>query len=276
MEHWRSDFVTANGISLHYTRTGGDGPPLVLVHGITDNGLCWTAVARALGDDYDVIMADARGHGLSDAPESGYTPEHQAADLAGLISGLGLQRPLVLGHSMGAISTLVMAGLYPELPRAILLEDPPPWWQSTAEPPPESVERMNGIKSWLTVVKQKSFDELIAQNRAENPGWSEDERLPWAESKLQFSPSIAEVVTPQIPVSVDWATVLRRVVCPALLITADPSRGAATGPEHAAALAELVPQLEVAHIPGAGHSIRRDRIDAYVAAVRAFLTATSA
>src|SRR5688572_12373589 len=140
MDTWRSDFVEANGIRLHYTRTGGDGPPLVLAHGVTDNGLCWTPVAEALAPEYDVIMADARGHGRSDAPEHGYTPADQAADLAGLIAALGLGRPILLGHSMGAITTLVLAGTYPQLPRAILLEDPPPWWQSSGAPPPDVAE----------------------------------------------------------------------------------------------------------------------------------------
>jgi N-formylmaleamate deformylase len=65
MAHWQSGDVTANGIRLHYTRTGGDKPPLVLAHGVTDDGLCWTPVAAALAPDYDVIMVDARGHGRS-------------------------------------------------------------------------------------------------------------------------------------------------------------------------------------------------------------------
>jgi N-formylmaleamate deformylase len=276
MEHWRSDFVEANGIRLHYTRTGGHGPPLVLAHGVTDNGLCWSPVAEALAPGYDVIMADARGHGLSDAPERGYTPADQAADLAGLITALGLRRPILLGHSMGAITTLVLAGTYPELPRAILLEDPPPWWQSEATPSPEVAERMAGIKAWLTLVKSKTREELLAENRAESPHWSEAERRPWAESKLQFSPHIAEVVQPGNAVSVDWPAVLGRVSCPALLITADPGRGAATAPEQAEALRATLPQLQVAHITGAGHSIRRDQLGPYLGAVRAFLASLPA
>src|SRR4029079_7250210 len=94
---WVSGDAAANGITIHYSRTGGaDGggkPPLVLSHGATDNGLCWTRVARDLESDFDVIMPDARGHGLSDAPEQGYSSAEHAADLAGLIRALGLERP---------------------------------------------------------------------------------------------------------------------------------------------------------------------------------------
>src|SRR5947209_17951539 len=85
---WTSGEVQTNGIRMHYYRTGGDGlkPQLVLAHGATDDGLCWTRVAQALETEYDVIMPDARGHGLSDAPAEGYTASDHAADLAGLIT----------------------------------------------------------------------------------------------------------------------------------------------------------------------------------------------
>src|ERR671938_601164 len=99
MSSWQSDNIEVNGLRLHYTRTGGEKPPVVLAHGFSDDGLCWTPVAEALAPEYDVIMVDARGHGRSEAPEQGYGPIEQAADLAGVIAALGLQRPAVLGHS---------------------------------------------------------------------------------------------------------------------------------------------------------------------------------
>jgi N-formylmaleamate deformylase len=64
---------------------------------------------------------------------------------------------------------------------------------------------------------------------------------------------------------------LPRITCPALLITADPSLGAIVTDESAAALKALVPQVEIAHVPGAGHSIRRDKFVRYMTIVRAFL-----
>jgi len=126
MSSWQEGDVTLAGVRLHYTRTGGTKPPLVLAHGVTDDGSCWTPVAENLAPDYDVIMVDARGHGFSDAPETGYDLATLAADLHGVITALGLQQPLILGHSMGAITALALAGLYPAVPQAILLEDPPP------------------------------------------------------------------------------------------------------------------------------------------------------
>ncbi len=58
MAHWFIGETIANGIGIHYHRTGGDKPALVLSHGSTDNGLFWTRAARSLERDYDVIMYD--------------------------------------------------------------------------------------------------------------------------------------------------------------------------------------------------------------------------
>ena len=65
MRPWFDGYVDGNGILIHYYRTGGDKPQVILNHGAMDDGLCWTRVAIELEDDYDVIMIDARSHGLS-------------------------------------------------------------------------------------------------------------------------------------------------------------------------------------------------------------------
>jgi pimeloyl-ACP methyl ester carboxylesterase len=72
---------------------------------------------------------------------------------------------------------------------------------------------------------------------------------------------------------VDWPATMRHISCPALLITGDPARGGIITEESAAALKDLVPQLQVAHIADAGHSIRRDQFDRYREVVRSFLRA---
>jgi N-formylmaleamate deformylase len=71
--HWLEETVMANGIRQHFYRTGGEKPSLILLHGFSENGLCWSRVAKAQKDDYDIVMLDARGHGLSSGPETGYS-----------------------------------------------------------------------------------------------------------------------------------------------------------------------------------------------------------
>ena len=72
MSEWQSATIVANGIQIHYTRTGGDKPPFVLAHGFSDDGLCWTPVAEQVAVDYDVIMADA-AHWILTRPAAGFT-----------------------------------------------------------------------------------------------------------------------------------------------------------------------------------------------------------
>ena len=269
---WQSGYINTNGLRLHYTRTGGPKSPLVLAHGVTDDGLCWSPVAAALAPDYDVIMIDARGHGLSDAPPEGYGPIEQADDLAGLIRALDLKSPIVLGHSMGAISTLVLAARHPQLPRAIALEDPPPWWDPTFERP-FTPDWQAGMRAWIATLQQQPRQALIDAQHVESPHWSDAELEPWANSKLRFSLNFFNHLGDP---DLDWPALLRQVKCPALLITGDPAAGALVTPQAALALKEQVPQLEIAHIAGAGHSIRRDQFERYLQVLRPFLAEVSA
>jgi pimeloyl-ACP methyl ester carboxylesterase len=292
MESWQQGNIETDRLRLHYTRTGGAKPPVVLAHGFSDDGLCWTPVARALQAEYDVIMVDARGHGQSAAPERGYSVMDHAQDIANVLTALDLHRPAVLGHSMGGATALALAGAYPELPGAILVEDagafgmkpsPPVSDSETLETQGEQPEverqraqeeeqaqkeRQAGMQAWIASLQDKTREELIAQQRAETPHWSDDELGPWADSKLRLSP---QVLNRSNAAPVDWPPLLRGIICPALLITGDPSRGAIITDEGAAQLQTFIPHLRVAHIPGAGHSIRRDQLAPYMDVVRGFL-----
>jgi pimeloyl-ACP methyl ester carboxylesterase len=64
--HWQTGSIEAHdGARIHYTRTGGQKPPVLLLHGVQVNGLTWLGTAKALEATYDVVMPDFRGHGLS-------------------------------------------------------------------------------------------------------------------------------------------------------------------------------------------------------------------
>ena len=272
---WESGFVEANGIRMAYTRTGGEKPPLVLAHGVTDSGPCWTPVAAELAAEYDIVMVDARGHGHSDAPPGRYDAVTQARDHAGVIAALGLRKPAVMGHSMGAVTALALAGLFPELPAAIVLEDPPGWWGEGAmseEMARELEERRRGALAWISGFARKSVAELIAEQRASSAiAWPEAELEPWAKGKKQVSPHVANLFDPEPLRATDWPAILRAVRCPALLITGDPALGSRHDPRAIAALQEFVPQLQHVQIMGAGHSIRREQPERFMAAVRPFL-----
>lgn len=266
MNHWQDGFVETNGIRIHYTRTGGDKPQLVLAHGATDNGLCWRRTAQALEGEYDILMLDARGHGLSDKPESGYAPADHAADVVGLIAGLGLDRPVLMGHSMGAATTAAVAGLYPQSIRAAILEDP--GWRPTSMAPADWEARMDQMRRQFAVWNRMSREELLALGRKQSPTWDEAEFPDWADSKLQFNPVFMGGLRQRSP---RWQDAAQPIAVPALLITGDPEQGAIVTPDVAAEATALNPHISVVHLAGAGHNIRRERFDGFLAAVRTFL-----
>lgn len=119
--------------------------------------------------------------------------------------------------------------------------------------------------------KQKTRQELIADQRAATPRWSEAELAPWADAKLRVSLNVVDLFRSDPAASVDWGTILPRTTCPTLLIAGDSARGANVDQNAAEALRAMVKQLRVTRIPNAGHSIHRDQFDRYLAAVRAFL-----
>ncbi len=265
---WLTGDVVVNGVRIHYYRTGGGRPPVVLAHGITDNGLCWIRLAQVLEEEYDLIMLDARGHGLSDAPKEGYSPHEHAQDLAGLIQALELEQPALIGHSMGAMNVAVMAATYPDLARCVILEDPP-WWLQL--PPIEEV-RANTEQWRQDVIRRKTLsrEEIIAEGKAQNPTWAEVEWEPWSTAKQQVSPRVFGWIMARTRFT-PWQEIVAQIPHPLLLLTGDPDLGALVTQETAQEVVQRAPNARVVHIAGAGHSIRREQFEKYLQAVRAFL-----
>jgi pimeloyl-ACP methyl ester carboxylesterase len=136
----------------------------------------------------------------------------------------------------------------------------------------ELTERRTAMRERVIGLKQRTREDSIACQRAEQPGCSDAELEPWADAKQRFSPNVLSVYDQDNGANVDWQTVLGRMTCPALLITGDPERGAIVTDASAAMLKVLVPHLEIAHIPDAGHNIRRDQFARYMDVIRAFLS----
>jgi N-formylmaleamate deformylase len=261
--------VKANGIRIHYERTGGHKPPLVLCHGITDTGGCWPRVTAALKNTYDLILLDARGHGLSEAPKSGYSVDIMADDVASVIEALCLKKPVLMGHSMGAMTVAVTAAHYPALVRGLVLEDPP--WSQPPQSAAEWANRLDHLKTEVQAKQSMTSDEMIKRDSAGTPGittWDKSEFDPWSEAKRLFKTQVTEGLRSDPPA---WQETARRIACPTLLITADPARGSIVTAAAAQRAVALNPKIQVVHIAGAGHNVRREAFEKYIEAVTAFL-----
>ncbi len=263
---WQESDVLTNGIRLHSYRSGGNKPPIVMMHGITDNGRCWPLAAAALMQSYDLIAIDARGHGKSEKPETGYAREDHARDVAGLVDALGLNRPAVIGHSMGANSAAMLASMYPELISALVLEDPP--WRDADM----ATSMQANAAEWSRLIAERKLlrpEQLLQQGQDENPKWRLEEFEPWIEAKYQVSPNVVSYIGQG---NLRWQGVVENIQCPTLMLTADPDLGARVTHKVAAEIRMMNPNIENVNIPGAGHNIRREQLSAYLDAVQAFLS----
>ncbi len=119
-----SRYVDANGLRLHAV-IGGEGPPLLLVHGWPQTWYQWRLVMPALARDFNVIAVDQRGIGLSDKPVSGYDSGTQARDMVALMEALGHQRFAMIGFDTGMPIGYALASDHPtRLERLIVGESP--------------------------------------------------------------------------------------------------------------------------------------------------------
>ena len=99
-------FVEVGGLRLS-VHQGGEGPPLILLHGFPQNHMCWERIAPTLARDFHVIVPDLRGYGDSDAPQDDadhhvYSKRAMAGDIVGLLDFMGLARAHIVGHDRGA------------------------------------------------------------------------------------------------------------------------------------------------------------------------------
>ena len=273
--HWTQHDLFVNGVRLHYYRSGhGDKHPLVFVHGFSDNGLCWTPVARDLEAEYDVIMPDMRGHGLSERVQLSDKVD-MVADVAELIRTLGLMRPIVVGHSMGAMITYQIGVRFPELASVLVLEDPPWWLSSQGQPLPPSQPAENPIAQWAKSLSNQTLEDLLAQYRKEHPNWPEELLRPMCESKKQLDLTIVDIMTDRMhSQEVHWLTTIQDIAHPMLLFAANPELGGIVTPDVVAKVRELNPKVSIASIPDVGHLIRFDNYTAFMDALRAFLKQT--
>jgi pimeloyl-ACP methyl ester carboxylesterase len=258
---WVSGVCRANGVDLHVLRTGGSKPPLLLLHGLTASGACWAPLARALEDRFDVVMPDARGHGKSSAPLYGYRYEDHAADAAAIIEHLGLDAPVVLGHSMGGLTAAVLASNLGGSVAKVVLVDPTfisPQWQREVRDSDVADQHRRMLKLDKAAV--------AGDISARHPQRSAEIVELLAEARLQTRLSAFDVLTPPNP---ECGTLLQSIQVPIMLVIAD---GGVVSLESARELQALNALIRIEYIQGAGHGIPYDAPGQLEAAVTTFLT----
>lgn len=262
---WVTGTCKANGVDIHYLRTGSNKPPLVLLHGLMTNGTCWIPLARALETDYDVIMPDARGHGNSSVPDHGYHYNDLAADVIDLIDTLGLPSPLLLGHSMGGMTAALVASRASKRLRGLVLADP-----TFLTPQRQQEVHESDVADQHRRVLNRPREELLAEMKTRpRPRSSEMIEL-LAQARFQTSIRAFEVLKPPNP---DYMQLIKSLDIPSLLVIGDV--GSIVSHEMAIELALLNQHVQVAQIKEAGHGIPYDQPEHFSAVVQTFLHSLS-
>ena len=261
MTSWMTGVCEANGINIHYLRTGGVKPPVVLLHGLTGNGACWTPLARSFEGEYDVVMPDARGHGNSSAPLHGYRYEDHASDVIELIRGLGLAAPILLGHSMGGMTAAVVASQVARLIRGVILADP-----TFLSPQRQREVRDSDVAEQHRRVLSLDKCDVLAQARSRHTRRSSEIVELLASARLQTRMSAFDVLTPPNP---EYHQVVSTIEVPILLVIGDV--GAVVSLETARELQSLNSRIRVEQLQDAGHGVPYDQPERFEAVVRSFL-----
>lgn len=258
---WELGRLWVNGRFLTYQRTGGHKPPLLLAHGFTDSGFCWSHLALHLAADYDVVMPNAIGHATSDRVTAVLSLSDMADDLIAIIHALGLDQPALLGHSMGAGVAALLAARHPGLVRAIALEDPP-WY---AAPRPRNPAAWRDWVEWLGALRQKETAVVVAEQQTQHPTWSPIDIATYVAARQQVDLALFGLL--RWEENDQWRNTVAAIQCPLLLITGDVAQEALVTPEVAQEVVALAKNGRFVHIPHAGHHICRTQFTPFLAAL---------
>jgi N-formylmaleamate deformylase len=265
MTSWMTGYCDAGGVDIHYLRTGRARPPLVLLHGLAANGACWSPLARALEPDFDVVMPDARGHGTSSAPPGGYGYDDHASDVIGLIEGLGLAAPFLLGHSMGGMTAAVVASRLGNAIGGAVLADP-----TFLSPQRQREVYESDVAEQHRRRLRLDRDQVLAEERARHPRRSSETVELLVEARMLTRMSAFDVLAPPNP---GYRRLLSAIRVPILLVTGD--AGAVVSPGTARELQRLNPRVRFERIRGAGHGVPYDQPARFEAVVGSFLRSQS-
>ena len=274
-------------LRLHYVDWGNPGaPPLILIHGGRDHCRNWDWVAKALRDDFHIVAPDLRGHGDSAwSPDGNYSMAAHIYDLAQLIHRQELAPAMIVAHSFGAMIALRYAGIYPEkVTKLVAIE-------GLGMPPALAAERAartteQRFQVWIDDLRQlsgrqprhyASIDEALVRMRAENRnlsiaqarhltihgiGQNEDGSYSWKFDNYVRSFSPVGITEPELH------RLYGRIDCPTLLVHGRESWAGNPGED---GTVRHFRDARLSSYEGAGHWVHHDRLEPFVAEVRAFL-----
>jgi len=278
-----SHFFYSDRLKLQFWDFGTEGkPPLILVHGGLDHARNWDWVAKALREDYHVYALDLRGHGNSAwAPGALYSVAEHVQDLSVLAEIINRFPVNIIGHSLGAITTLFYAGVFPERVRKLVaIEGVGLPIQESKYTAPERIRRwIEKVRAAETrthhsypnlaaaVARMKEANPFLSDEVAEHltlhgTNWNSDGSIIW-----KFD-NYARLFPPYGANMDEAAQVLEQISCPALLFWGRQSFAA--DPEFDP-LAQKIGNRRIVKVDRAGHWLHHDQLEIFLRETKKFL-----
>lgn len=259
----RSRMIDLGTISLNVTQYDGNGPRLLLLHGIGSNGDSWNPVIDDLAAHFSPMTVDLRGHGRSDKPESGYLYAQYIGDIERLLAALSWEKPLIIGHSLGGIIALWWAARHPTQAGAIVAED---------SPLRSGEDFRSSFDGWLRL-NAMPYEELVTYYTIENPEWPREISEARAHGMVNTKRAVFQELRDDSLANhgKDRISEIESIASPVLLIHGDYQTGGMVHPADIDALPNRLPNAQTIRIPGGGHVLHRSSRGEFLAAAVPFL-----
>ncbi|WP_242623349.1 alpha/beta fold hydrolase [Pseudonocardia sediminis] len=265
---------SSDGVALEVVEFGGDGTPVVLLHGLMGRATTWWPVARELTRHGRVLGLDARGHGRSERPATdAWDPQRMAADVVELVEGLDAGPVALIGHSMGGLHALLAAAARPDLVRALVVED------MAVDLTGLSPHTVDDMHAWFSAIPQPQPSLAAVREAFGHPYPEAGDYMSECVVERADGYHLLTDVTDATTIAAHWTRTAHRDAVealaaariPTLLIEAGQS---ITPPGQLAAVAARIPGARHLRIEGTGHLVHAAAPEAYLDAVHDLLART--
>ena len=264
--------VQSGDVAIHYRRLGSNRgqTPILVVHGLSYFSYDWLGVGDSLGREREVILMDMRGFGDSDwSPARDYSVPAMAQDIIAVLDHAGWKRAVLVGHSMGARSTICAAAKHPQRAAALALidyspENAPAGSKRTATTVAGVPELFKTVDEAMAYFKSKDRPRFEAYLKPVDGGFVLKRDPHFRE---QFRRLLETGERPKL--GVDMWQLLGEVRCPILSMRG--TRSDMYAPETVAKMQAANPRLQVAEVD-AGHNIASENEDGFLSALNQFLS----
>ncbi len=251
-----------DGRHINYAAGPDNGPPLLLIHGISGRWQDWMNVADAFADDWHIYAVDLRGHGKSSWTSDGYHWKMYSLDQIEFIERVIAEPAYVIGHSLGGATALGLNALRPDLVRSAVYADPPLFlyrrWDGN--------QFRDAFAATLEVLDTKpDFQTVFDHVRATSLEYDDVRCQDRAEKLLAMDPEVFRT-TLSGRARVNWRTedILQQAESPGLLLQAEPTLGSALNDEEAAEAMQLLPNAEHEKWEDCGHGMHSSHPERFV------------